>query len=178
MAGGPQKRRLDPLVLVRGLPGHPLHPPLTDATIGMFVLAAGLAIIGKAGAIELAAAKGMWLALIGGLIVAVPTATTGMADWLSIDWGSARWRTATVHLTAMVTAVALFALAAWRQYHGYQHGHVTTGGLILTLCAAAVLTLGGWLGGSLVFVHGTRVLTTSPEHQPPEPATTPEPVNR
>jgi hypothetical protein len=31
-------RRLDPLVLIRGLPGHPLHPPLTDATIGTFVL--------------------------------------------------------------------------------------------------------------------------------------------
>jgi uncharacterized membrane protein len=163
------KRRLDPLVLVRGLPGHPLHPPLTDATIGMFVLAAGLAIIGKAGAIELAAAKGMWLALIGGLIVAVPTALTGLVDWLSIEWGSARWRTATLHLTAMVTAVALFALAAWREYDGYQHGHVTTGGLVLTLCGAGVLILGGWLGGSLVFVHGTRVLTATPQGQPPQP---------
>jgi hypothetical protein len=42
------------VVLVRGLPGQPLHPPLTDATIGMYLLAAGLAIIGKAGGIELA----------------------------------------------------------------------------------------------------------------------------
>jgi uncharacterized membrane protein len=175
------KRRLDPLVLVRGLPGHPLHPPLTDATIGMFVLAAGLAIIGKAGGIELAAAKSMWLALIGGLIVAVPTALTGLVDWLSIEWGSPRWRTATLHLTAMITAVALFALAAWRQHSGYQDGHVTTGGLILTLCGAVVLTVGGWLGGSLVFVHGTRVLTAPPNDQPPEPAvttTTPSSVNR
>ena len=63
-------------MLIRGLPGHPLHPPLTDATIGMYVLAAGLAIIGYAGWIELAAAKGMWLALAGGLIVSVPTAVT------------------------------------------------------------------------------------------------------
>jgi uncharacterized membrane protein len=172
MAAERNRRRLDPLVLVRGLPGHPLHPPLTDATIGMFVLAAGLAIIGKAGAIQLAAAKGMWLALIGGLIVAVPTALTGLVDWLSIEWGSPRWRTATLHLTAMVSAVALFALAAWRQYHGYQHGHVTTGGLILTLCGAIVLTTGGWLGGSLVFVHGTRVLAAPPNDQPPEPTST------
>jgi uncharacterized membrane protein len=114
----------------------------------------------------------MWLALIGGLIVAVPTATTGLVDWLSIEWGSPRWRTATLHLTAMVASVALFALAAWRQYHGYQDGHVATAGLILTLCGAVVLTTGGWLGGSLVFVHGTRVLTADPSDQPPEPATT------
>ena len=170
MASGQTKRRLDPLVLVRGLPGHPLHPPLTDATIGMYVLAAGLAIIGKAGGIQLAAAKGMWLALIGGLIMSVPTALTGLVDWLWIEWGTPRWRTATFHLTAMVSAVVLFALAAWRQYDGYQHGHVTTGGLILTLCGAAVLTVGGWLGGSVVFVHGTRVLTASEEGQPRQPA--------
>src|SRR5918911_4657739 len=101
--------------LVHGLPGHPLHPPLTDATIGMFVLAAGLGVIGRAGAIEAQAGPAMWLALIGGLIVAVPTAATGFADWVRLPWASERWRTATWHLTAMVSAVALFALAAWRQ---------------------------------------------------------------
>jgi uncharacterized membrane protein len=181
MAGESERRRFDPLVFVRGLPGHPLHPPLTDATIGMFVLASALAIIGKAGGVELAAAKGMWLALIGGLIAAVPTALSGLVDWLSIEWGSARWRTATFHLTANVSAVALFALAAWRQYDGYQNGHVTTGGLILTLCGAVLLTVGGWLGGSLVFVHGTRVLAAPPHGQPPEPAAPSRPselVNR
>jgi uncharacterized membrane protein len=102
------RRRLDPMVLVRGLPGHPLHPPLTDATIGMYVLAGGLAVIGYAGAIKLAAGKGMWLALIGGLVVSLPTALTGLVDWLLIEWGSARWKTATLHLTAMVSAVVLF----------------------------------------------------------------------
>ena len=157
MTGG-KRRRFDPAVLLRGRPGHPLHPPLTDAAVGMYVLAAGLAIIGYAGWIELAAAKGMWLALAGGLIVSVPTAVTGLVDWLSIEWGSPRWRTATLHLTAMLCAVSLFAVATWRQYDGYQHGHVTTGGLVLTLCAFAVLSVGGWLGGSLVFVHATRVL--------------------
>jgi uncharacterized membrane protein len=124
-------RPLDPLVLIRGLPGHPLHPPLADATIGMFM--------------------------------AVPTALTGLADWLTIEWRSRRWRTATWHLSAMLTAAALFALAAWRQHPGYRHGDVTTGGLVLTLVGAAVLVLGGWLGGSLVFVHRTRVLDEAGE---------------
>jgi uncharacterized membrane protein len=158
MAERDGRRRFDATVPVRGLPGHPLHPPLTGATIGMFVLAGGLAVIGYAGGIELAAGKAMWLALIGGLIVSVPTALTGLVDWLSIEWGSARWRTATLHLTAMLSAVVLFALAAWRQYHGYQHGGVTTAGLVLTLGGVGVLMVGGWLGGTLVFVHGTRVL--------------------
>lgn len=145
-------------VLVHGLPGHPLHPPLTDATIGMFVLATGLAIVGKAGAIPDAAGKGCWLALIGGLAVAVPTAATGFADWVRLQWGSPAWRTATLHLTAMVSAVVLFALAAWLQYDGYRDGGVTTAGLILSLAGFGALTAGGWLGGTIVFVHGIRVL--------------------
>src|SRR5256885_24366 len=153
-------------IALRGLPGHPLHPPFTDATIGMFVLAASLAVIGSAGAIKEPAGKGMWLALIGGLIAALPTATTGLIDWLFIEWGSPRWRTATAHMTAMVTALALFALAAWQQHPGYVHGNVTTAGLVLSLVGLAVLTLGGWLGGSVVFVHGMRVLRADAEQAP------------
>jgi uncharacterized membrane protein len=145
-------------VLLHGLPGHPLHPPLTDATIGMFVLAAGLAVLGALGAVQEAAGKACWLALIGGLIVAVPTAATGFADWVRLEWGSARWQTATRHLTAMVTAVVLFALAAWLQHAGYQRGDVTGGGLAFSVLGLIALTAGGWLGGAIVFVHGVRVL--------------------
>jgi uncharacterized membrane protein len=147
-------------VALRGLPGHPLHPPLTDATIGMFVLAAGLAVIGSLGGIQDAAGKGCWLALIGGLIVAAPTATTGFADWIRLEWGSDRWRTATLHMTAMVSAVVLFALAAWLQHRGYERGDVTTGGLVFSVLGLVALTAGGWLGGTLVFVHGLRVIDT------------------
>ena len=144
-------------ILLHGPDGHPAHPPLTDATIGMFVLAAGLGVIGAIGWLGSAAGRAMWLALIGGLIVAAPTAVTGFADWLEIEWGSRLWRTATLHLTAMVTAVALFAIAAWLQHAGYRDGSVTAGGLVLTVLGLAALTAGGWLGGAIVFVHGMRV---------------------
>jgi uncharacterized membrane protein len=154
----PDSRPSKAAVVLHGVPGHPLHPPLTDATIGMFVLAAGLAVLGALGAIEDAAGKACWLALVGGLIVAVPTAATGFADWLRLDWGSARWRTATLHLSAMLTAVTLFAVAAWLQHPGYERGDVTTGGLVFALAGLAALTTGGWFGGAVVFVHGVRVL--------------------
>ena len=158
--------------VLHGLPGHPLHPPLTDATIGMFVLATGLAVLGALGVIGEPAAKGCWLALVGGLIVAVPTAGTGFADWVRLEWGSARWRTATLHLSAMVTAVVLFAVAAWLQHRGYQRGEVTTGGVVFSVAGFVALTAGGWLGGAIVFVHGVRVLAAGPESTAPieEPA--------
>src|SRR5215216_3663899 len=151
---------------LHGLPGHPVHPPLTDATIGMFTLAAGLAVIGYAGAIEEAAGKACWLALVGGLAVAVPTAATGFADWVRLEWGSPRWRAATIHLTAMVSAVSLFAVAAWLQHAGYDHGDVTLGGVIFSVLGFITLTVGGWFGGSVVFGHGVRVLGADAEDVP------------
>jgi uncharacterized membrane protein len=144
-------------VLSRGLRGHPSHPPLTDATIGMFVLASVLAVLGKLGVAEGKLGPATWLALIGGLAAAAPTALTGFADWILIEWGTPLWRTATVHLTAMVTAVTLFAVAAWLQWDGYRDGTVTTGGLVLALAGFAALVTGGWYGGAVVFVHGMRV---------------------
>jgi uncharacterized membrane protein len=143
--------------LLHGPPGHPAHPPLTDATIGMFVLAGGLAVCGRCGLAPDKLGPATWLALIGGLIVAGPTALTGFADWVSIEWGTPRWRTATIHLTAMVTAVALFAVAAWLQWPGWRDGGITTGGLACTLAGVVALTTGGWFGGAMVFVHGMRV---------------------
>jgi uncharacterized membrane protein len=153
--------------LLHGLPGHPLHPPLTDATIGMLVLASACAVVGAAGGFGDAAGKACWLALLGGLAAAVPTAATGFADWVELEWGSARWRTATLHLGAMVTAVVLYALAAWLQYDGYRRGDVTTGGLVFSVAGLVALTAGGWLGGAIVFVHGHRVLAAAPP--PSEP---------
>jgi uncharacterized membrane protein len=144
--------------MLHGSRGHPIHPPLTDAAIGMYTLAAALAVVGAFGAIEDAAGKGMWLALLGGLAAGALAAVTGLLDWLEIPSGTPLRRTATLHMLVMVTATVLFALAAIVQYDGFRDGRVVTGGLVLTLVGFATLTIGGWIGGSLVFVHGMRVV--------------------
>ena len=38
--------------LYRGTPGHPLHPPLTDATIGTYTFATVAAVLSKVGVAE------------------------------------------------------------------------------------------------------------------------------
>jgi uncharacterized membrane protein len=144
--------------LVRGFPGHPLHPPLTDATIGIYTGATAFAVLSALGVSEENTAVAWWLALVAGLVVTVPTAASGLVDWLAIEWGSALWRTATTHLLAMVTASVLFLVAAVVGHDGYVDREVTGGPLLLTLLGFGLLTLGGWLGGSVVFIHGMRVL--------------------
>ncbi len=88
--------------LYRGTPGHPLHPPLTDATIGTYAFATVAAVMSKVGIAESEAAQGWTLALIVGLLFSAPTALTGFADWLQIARGTPLWRTATAHMIAML----------------------------------------------------------------------------
>ncbi|MBD0329263.1 MAG: DUF2231 domain-containing protein [Thermoleophilia bacterium] len=144
--------------LWRGLPGHPLHPPLTDAAIGAYTAATVLAFLDVLGLVDEAAAKGWWLALVVALVVTVPTAATGFADWLTITPRTPLWRTATAHMAANLIAGVLFLVSAVVGYDGYLAGDVTAAAFVLTLLGFAVLTLGGWLGGTIVFVHGMRVL--------------------
>jgi uncharacterized membrane protein len=149
--------------LVRGLPGHPLHPPLTDATIGAYTFATIAAIVSKAGLASSGFATGWWLALVIGLITSALTVATGLADWLTISWGSELWKTATVHALTMVAATVLFVLAIVFGHGGYVRHEVTTGSLILTLLGFVALTAGGWLGGAITYVHGMRVLSLTEE---------------
>lgn len=162
--------------LVKGLPGHPLHPPLTDAAIGIYTGATVFGVLSVLGVSERNMATAWWLALVAGLVVTGPTAVTGLIDWLGITWGSPLWRTASLHLLAMVTATVFFLLAAIFGHGGYVDGEVTSGSLILNLIGFGTLTLGGWLGGTVVFVHGMRVLNLveEPAQRAIAPVPTPE----
>jgi uncharacterized membrane protein len=164
---------VNPKYLIQGLPGHPLHPPLTDATIGIYTFATVAGVLSKLGIAEHTFASAWWLALVVGLVVTVPTALAGLVDWLTITWGSELWKTATLHLTAMVSATVGFLVAAVLGHGGYVDDAVTTGPFVLTLIAFALLTLGGWLGGAIVYVHGMRVLSLVEE--PAERAIAPVP---
>jgi uncharacterized membrane protein len=144
--------------VLRGFPGHPLHPSLTDITVGAYTLAAAMAVLSRLGVSEHNTATTWWLALIAGLIVTGPTALTGFVDWLDISRGTPLWRTATAHLSVMLTATILFAIAAGAGHADYVDGVVGGGSLVLTLAGFVVLAVGGWLGGAIVFVHGMRVL--------------------
>jgi uncharacterized membrane protein len=159
--------------LWRGLPGHPIHPPLTDATIGIYTFATIAAFIDVVGITSRSGAYGWWIALVVGLITTIFTALTGFADWLTLEWGSEIWKTATAHMLAMVSTTILFALAAIFGHASYKHGDVSGGAFVLTLIGFGLLTFGGWLGGSIVFVHGMRVLSLV--HEPAARAAAPIP---
>jgi uncharacterized membrane protein len=147
-----------PLELIKGWAGKPSHPPLTDASIGSYTVGVVMLVLGALGVEEEQMAHGALLAISGGLILAAPTAITGLLDWLDIPKGTPAKTVATVHLVTMVSATVMFALTWLAQRPGYNDDEVRTLGWILGLGAEALLAGGGFIGGSLVFVYGIRVL--------------------
>jgi uncharacterized membrane protein len=145
--------------LLKGLPGHPLHPPLTDATIGIYTFATIAALTDVLSITDHVGAEAWWFALLVGLVMTALTAVTGLLDWLTITWGSELWKTATTHMITMLSATVFFALAAIFGHDEFLSGNVHAGGFILTLVGFGLLTFGGWLGGAIVYVHGMRVLS-------------------
>jgi hypothetical protein len=95
---------------------------------------------------------------------------------LTISPGTPLKRTATSHLIAMVSATVFFLIAALTGHSGYTHGAVEAGPYVLTLIGFAAMTVGGWLGGAIVFVHGMRVLSLvdEPAARAASPLPTPE----
>jgi uncharacterized membrane protein len=162
--------------LWRGTPGHPIHPPLTHAAIGTYTFATVAALADVTGISTNAAAHGWWLALVFGLIITGPTALTGLLDWLNISSGTPLKRTATTHMITMLTSTVFFLIAAIVGHDSFEAGDVSAGPFILTLIGFALLTLGGIFGGSIVFVHGMRVLNLVDE--PAKEALSPLPNER
>ena len=61
-------------------------------------------------------------------------------------------------MIAMLLASGVFLAAVVAGKGSFDAGNVETGPYVLTIAAYVLLVVGGWLGGSVVFVHGMRVL--------------------
>lgn len=143
---------------LRGFPGHPSHPPLTDVTIGAYTFAFIAAILSKAGVASDAFAQAWWLALVVGACSSILTVGTGFLDWLKISSGTPLWRTATLHALTNAVASVFFVIAIFACHDDYANRSISGGALVLTIVGFAILVAGGTMGGSIVYVHGMRVL--------------------
>jgi uncharacterized membrane protein len=152
-------------------PGKPFHPPLTDASIGAYTAGVVMLVLGALGVEEEQMAHGALLAISLGLILAAPTALTGLLDWLDIPKGTPARTVATIHLALMVAATVLFALTWLAQLDGYKDDEVRGLALAVGLAAVAFFALRGNIGGANVFVYGIRVLKA--EDTPPRQALNP-----
>lgn len=146
------------MTLVKGFPGKPLHPPLTDVSIGAYTAGVAMLVAGALGFEQGAMATGSILAVGVGLIAAVPTIITGLVDLFAVSSDAPARTLGWHHLSPMATATGLFAGTFWVQLGGYRDGEILTLALVLGLIAEVTLVVGGYLGGALTYVYGLRVL--------------------
>jgi nitrite reductase/ring-hydroxylating ferredoxin subunit/uncharacterized membrane protein len=127
--------------------GHPLHPAAVLLPAGAFLSATALDVSGDR---ELRPAARR---LVGfGLLAAAPTILAGWSDWL--DTEQAERRVGLVHATTNALGVTAYGVSWWRRRRGGS-------GRGAGLAGAAVLGIGGWLGGHLAYAQGVGVDTTA-----------------
>lgn len=146
--------------------GHPAHPMFTDLPIGFWTSAFVLDLVG--GRRSRAASE---LLVLFGVVSAVPTVATGLADWSDTN-GRAR-RVGLVHALANSSAVALYTWS-WSARRRQRHGR----GVALGLLGATAATIGGYLGSHLVSRLGIGVDATARDPGPDDwtVAAAPDPV--
>ncbi|MGQ0624599.1 MAG: DUF2231 domain-containing protein [Sporichthyaceae bacterium] len=119
--------------------GHPAHPLLTDLPIGFWTSASVLDVLGGRRARPAATA------LTGlGVLSAGSALASGLAEFPTLDRRGRR--AAVVHAVSNLTATALYA----RSWAARRHGDHRLG-VVLAGFGAGVATVGGYLGGHLVF---------------------------
>ena len=129
--------------------GHRLHPMLTDIAIGSFT---------SATLVDVLAPRHSKIArrLIGvGLLSAVPTAASGISDWIDVS-DDAR-RIGLVHWAGNSFAMALYARSFLHRGRIHKARGRRGGGRISALAGLAVLAVTGYLGGHLSYVLGVGV---------------------
>lgn len=136
--------------------GHPVHPMLTDLATGFFVAAVTLDVLGG----KRHSRSAQWLTVLG-IAGALPTAWTGLADW--VDTVGPQRRVGTVHAAGNATALNLF----WRSCVARRR-QSRLRAAAYSVAGAAALAGSGYLGGHLAHRRGVGVDHTAFEDPPDE----------
>jgi nitrite reductase/ring-hydroxylating ferredoxin subunit/uncharacterized membrane protein len=130
--------------------GHPVHPLLTDVTVGAWTSAVALDLFGSE---ETHAGADALVAL--GTLSALPTVITGVSELADTEARDER-NLGGAHAISNLSATALFALSYVQRRSG-RRGL----GTALSLGGIAVATVGAYIGGHLSYRRGIGVDRTA-----------------
>ena len=150
---------------LRGFAGKPFHPPLTDVPVTAYMFTAVFDVLSVtlySGHEELAAElfrAGTWT-LIGGAAVSLLATLTGWADWhRSTEVGTQARRTVNAHAITMITVTVLVLVNLVVRLADIDADKTPLVLVVLSVLAAALVSVGSTMGGSLIFDYGFNVET-------------------
>ena len=154
-AASPIRRLLD---LLQGKPlGHPLHPLLVHAPVGLFTLSVLLDLGARLFGPDALLVRGALYTLGLGLLAAFAAAVTGLADWSDIrtDHPARRW--ANLHLALNLVGIGAFAGSFILRLPAPAALVTPWAPMVLSWLGLAVLMVSGYLGGHMVYADGMAV---------------------
>lgn len=129
--------------------GHPIHPMLIVFPLGLLATAVIFDLIG------LATEESDWhrvayyligAGIVGGLLAAI----FGLVDWLAIPTRTRAKGIGILHALSNTAALIAFAVSWYIRYRG-EINDPSSIAIILAIIGALIATVGGWLGGELVY---------------------------
>jgi len=133
---------------------HPIHPMLIVFPIGLWVFSLACDIFYHAGSHNPFWKEAAFYSMAGGIVGALLAAVPGFIDYLSLTDRIAK-RIATTHMVLNLTVVAMFLFNLGIRYNASPTGEIFA--VMLSVVAIGLMSLSGWLGGSLVYGHRVGV---------------------
>lgn len=148
-------RGKQPVTILAGPYGHPMHPVFVAVPLGAwiasFVFDVGSRVVDEG---QFLVQGSRWLIVIG-VVGAVVAAVAGFLDLLAIPRRTRAFGTALVHMTLNLLVTVAYAVN-WLIRSGDDPA-VPWAPLVLSLVSLAALSVSGWLGGKLAYHYGVRV---------------------
>lgn len=135
--------------------GHPVHPMVIVFPLGLLSTAVVFDLIG------LATDDSDWYEvsyyLLGaGIVGGFAAAVFGLIDWLAIPTNTRAKQVGLYHALSNSVGLAFFIASWYLRYDGSVQDPETLA-IVLSLLGAGAASLGGWLGGELVYRLGIAV---------------------
>jgi uncharacterized membrane protein len=160
----------EPISVVAGTYGHPVHPILVTLPIGMWVASFIFDIISRNADDGSAFANGAYWLIGLGIIGAALAALFGLMDLLRVRRGTRAFTTGLIHMALNVIVLILFVVSWFVRRGRDGFPPTSTGLIILSIVALVLLSASGVLGGMLAYRYGVRVADEATQRTGFEPS--------
>ncbi len=131
---------------------HPLHPILTDVPIGAWTVVIVLDLLSLIGHVPLLGlASG--IALGFGVLAALAAIVTGLFDWMDVD--PPELAIGVMHGTINIAATIFMAISFFMR--ASDNWEIEAETFVIALIGYLLVTVGGFIGGSLVYRRGVMI---------------------
>lgn len=136
----------------KGLVSHPIHVAINHMPLGLWEGSVIFDVLSTQRKWRKLSEGGYYLNLFG-IMAAVPTAATGVAEWWDIPTDHPGWKVATTHAVLNDIALGLSLYNWWTRRN--RRNHVPDrSNLLVSGALVSVLGLSGYLGGVIAHEYG------------------------